>query len=338
MKVLTYAVLLLAMCAFGFGVYKAAGLLRSDTTHVQKPTSTYAESLPGTMYLAQGGAIYKFHGGTFTQITDDAGWTQPSASPDGTRLVAVQRHLNYSDVYLLDANGRVQQQLTHLQSSTVEANHWALQPRFSADGSDVFIAYDFKDPGGTYKVDLSILAMRADGTGSGQLWTAPNQYTGGDTDPVPLHDGGLIYTKYSITDQGAVHSQIWLTTSAGATGVALTQPEEDCGQPALTSDERSIVMICRHGQLQSTELVMASFNATGGSIGAEAVLVQGQLAASPAFSPDGRTIAFLAPVQEGGSFQLWTVPASSTSSPPTAHPITQSVGFDASAPPVWDGK
>ena len=337
MKFWTYAVLLLAMIAFGFGVYKAAGLLRNDAARVQKPTSTYAESLPGTMYLAQSGAIYKFHGGTFTQITDDAGWTQPSASPDGTKLVAVQRHLNFSDVYLLDGNGHVLQQLTHLQSSTVEANHWALQPRFSADGSAVFVAYDYKDPGGTYKVDLSILSMHADGSG-GVLWTAPNQYTGGDTNPVPLRDGGLVYAKYSITDQGAVHSQIWLTSHAGAVGVALTQPDEDCGQPALSTDNKSIAMICRHGQLQSTQLVMASFDSTAGTIGSETILVQGQLAASPAFSPDGRTIAFLAPVQQGGSFQLWTVPATSTSSPPAAHPITQSVGFDASAPPVWYGK
>jgi len=65
------------------------------------------------------------------------------------------------------------------------------------------------------------------------------------------------------------------------------------------------------------------------------VLVQGQLSASPAFSPDGQTIAFLAPVQPGEAFQLWIVPAAASASPSAAHPITQNLGFDSTAAPAW---
>jgi Tol biopolymer transport system component len=334
-KAFTYLVLLVAMCAFGFGVYRLAGSLKADGAHAQRPSSTHAEALPGTMYVAQDGAIYKLRGGTFTQITEQAGWTQPSPSPDGSELVAVQRHLEYSDIYLLSPNGRVQQQLTHFQSSPVEANHWAFEPRFSPDGNEIFYAYDNKITG-TYQVDLSILAMRADGSGSDVVWTVPNQYTGGDTDPVPLRGGGLVYTKYSIDDQGAVHSQVWITSRPGALGASLTKLEEDCAQPAVSPDEKSIAMICRHGQLQSTELVMATFDPVSDTLGPETALVQGQLAASPVFSPDGQTIAFLAPVQEGESFQLWTVPAAASPSPSAARPVTQNVGLDSSAAPVWE--
>lgn len=333
-RALTYLVLLVAMCAFGFGVNRAAGALKSNSARVERPSSTYAESLPGTMYVAQNGALYKLHGGTFTQITDDAGWTQPSASPDGKQLVAVQRHAQYSDVYLLDGNGHVLTQLTHNQSPLTEGNHWAFEPRFSPNGEAVYFAYDNKIPG-SYQVDLSILAMRADGSGGDVVWTAPNDYTGGDTDPVPLRSGGILYTKYSINLQGAVHSQVWITTSPGATGTSLTKPEEDCSQPAVSPDQASIAMICRRGQLQSTELVMATLDSTNGSIGQETVLMRGQLAASPAFSPDGHTIAFLAPVQQGESFQLWTVPATASPSPSAARPVTQNVGLDSSAPPAW---
>ncbi len=338
MKFATYAVLLLAMCAFGFGVYKAAGALKSDSAQVKRPTATNVEALPGTMYVAQGGAIYKLHGGTFTQITDNTGWTQPSASPDGSKLVAVQRHQNWSDVFVLDVNGRVTAQLTHFQSSMVEANHWAFQPRFSADGSHVFFAYDNTDGYNSYKVDLAIVAIRSDGSGGDVVWTTPNQYTGGDTDPIPLHNGGLVYTKYSINDKDEVHSQVWMTSAAGANGTALTQPDEDCAQPTVSFDEKSIAMICRHGQLQSTQLVMASFDATAGTLGQESVLVDGKLAATPVFSPDGKTIAFLAPVQQGGPFQLWTVPASAPPSPAGLKAITDNVGLDSTATPVWDRK
>src|SRR5207237_5448716 len=150
----SYFLLVLAIIVFCFGLYRIARMLRSDCTHVQKPTSTYAQALPGKMFVAQGGAIYRFQNGTFTQITDDAGWTQPSSSPDGRQLVAVQRHPNYSDVYLLTDSGHIVQQLTHLQSSPLEGNHWAFFPRFSADGTRVFFAYDDKVPG-TYEVDLT---------------------------------------------------------------------------------------------------------------------------------------------------------------------------------------
>jgi len=334
-KAATYVVLLLAMAGFGFGVYRIAGTLKADGTHVQKPTSTYAKAIPGKIFVAQGGAIYRFQNGSFTQITGDAGWTQPSSSPDGTQLVAVQRHQNYSDVYVLTDSGRIVRQLTHLQSPSIEANHWAFEPRFSSDGSRVFHAYDDKAPG-NFDVDLTIFSVPAGGSGRDVVWTVPNQYTGGDTDPVPIRDGGLVYTKYSIDNQDAVHSQVWLTIRPRAGGTPLTKPEEDCAQPALSPDEKSIAMVCRHGELQATELVVATFDASNATLGPASVLVQGRLSASPAFSPDGQTIAFLAPVQQGGTFQLWTVPAAVSPSPSAARPITQNLGLDAVAAPVWD--
>jgi len=63
--------------------------------------------------------------------------------------------------------------------------------------------------------------------------------------------------------------------------------------------------------------------------------VHGQLSASPVFSPDGQTIAFLAPVRPGEAFQLWTVPAAASASPSAARPITENLGLDSSAPPAW---
>ena len=50
------------------------------------------------------------------------------------------------------------------------------------------------------------------------------------------------------------------------------------------------------------------------SLGSPATLVSGQLVASPAFSPDSKTIAFLAPTASDGNFQLWTVGSSGPAS------------------------
>ncbi|HUE68999.1 MAG TPA: hypothetical protein VMP38_12495, partial [Candidatus Acidoferrum sp.] len=61
-------------------------------------------------------------------------------------------------------------------------------------------------------------------------------------------------------------------------------------------------------------------------------LVSGQLVASPAFAPDGRTIAFLAPSAHGGGFQLWTVNPAVAGS---VRDITTDLGLDSTSAPVW---
>ena len=333
-KALTYAVLLAAMVAFGFGVYRAASALRTNNTHVVRPSSTTAPALPGTMYVAQDGALYRFKDGQFTQITSNAGWTEPAVSPDGSQLVAVQRSGNFSDLYLLSPEGRIERQLTHHRSGQVEANHWSFFPHFSADGSQVFYSYDSK-VAGTYEVDLAIFSMDLN-TGSVTQWTTPNAYTGGDANPVPLKSGGLIYTKYSIDEQSQVHSQVWFQARAGSAGVALTQPADNCASPDVSTDQAELVMLCRHDQLQSIDVVLANI-AADGSLSTLTTLVHGQLAAAPVFSPDGKTVAFLSPVEAGGTFQLWTVSVTppSTSAASSAHALTSNVGLDATAAPVW---
>jgi hypothetical protein len=94
-------------------------------------------------------------------------------------------------------------------------------------------------------------------------------------------------------------------------------------------------MVCRHDQLQSDDVVVAPLDVAGHKLGPETSLVKGRLAAAPVFSPDGQTIAFLAPVDPGGAFQLWTVPAAPAAAPAPAQPLTQNVGLDSDAAPIW---
>lgn len=333
-KVAASAVLAVAMVAVALGTYLAVGLLRGGRGAVAHPTSSLV-SLPGTVYLTQGGAIYQLRRGSFKQITTDAGWAQLGASADGRRLVAVKRSVNSSDLYLLDTSGRVQAQLTHNGVRRADLNHWAFYPRFSPDGSVVFYSYDPKDAYNSYRVDLAIFSRPADPlAGVATRWTLPNLYTGGDADPVPLK-GALIFTRYSIDDHSRVHSQVWLQAGPGSAGVALTVPGDDCAQPAVSPDEQRLAMVCRHGDPRSADLEVAGLDLGSVSIGAPTTLVSGELLASPAFSPDGHSLAFLAPAPPGGPFQLWTVPASA----PVVSPrqITQNLGVDSDSAPVWVG-
>ncbi|HSS95031.1 MAG TPA: hypothetical protein VLR46_13740 [Candidatus Dormibacteraeota bacterium] len=334
-RALVSAVLVVAMGLFGFGVYHAAGLLKASKIRIQRPTDTSGPALPGTMYLVQGGAIYRFAHGGFGQITSENGWMQPSLSPDGSQLVVVKRSLNRSDLYVLRASGRVQLQLTRNNSPSVETNHWAFYPRFSPDASAVYFSYDPKDPYNSYRVDLAIFAVASDTQSARSVqWTDPNQYTGGDVQPIPLLKGGLLYTKYSIDDQSKVHSQVWLQARPGSLGLALTKPEDDCSQPAISKDGTLIAMVCRHGGLQSANLEVATFNLAARTMGAPALLVHSQLVASPAFSPDGKLLAYLAPTEDGGPFQLWTV-SSDAASPSSTQQITRNLDLDPTSAPAW---
>ena len=324
--------LVVAMLAFGIGVYHAAGYLRGGKPVIQRPTQISASPLAGTIYLTQAGAVYRFQHGSFTQVTSENGWTQPAAGPGG-QLIVVQRAVNYSDLYLLATSGHKVAQLTHNAGSGLpEGNHWAFYPRLSPDGKTVFYDYDPKDPYNSYRVDLAIFASGLSSGAGAVDWTEPNDFTGGDVTPAPLKDGALIYTKYSIDDQSQVHSQVWIQRRAGSAGVALTTPDRGCGQAAISPDEKSIVMVCNKGSNQSADLEVASLDETTLTLGAPSTLVGGQLVASPTFSPDGKTVAFLAPSTPGGGFQLWTV---NPGSPGTVRDITTDLGLDSTSAPVW---
>ena len=91
---------------------------------------------------------------------------------------------------------------------------------------------------------------------------------------------------------------------------------------------------CTHGQAQSAELTTASFYRSTLSLGSSTVLVRGQLAASPSFAPDGKTIAYLAPATPGGGFQLWTVSAVQSTRPAPAK-ISSILDLDVTSAPVW---
>ena len=333
MRSLIAAALIAAMVAFGIGVYHLAEHFKGTQTAVRKPTDVSAQPLPGTLYVVQQGAIYSFHHGDFRQITSEDGWSQPAANPKGNQLVAVQRHANYSDLYLISARGQTTGQLTHNSSDTaLDSNHWTFYPEFTTDGSALFYTFDPKDPNNSYRVDLAIYASPLGGGGRAVQWTYPNYYTGGDVDPLPLRDGGVLYVKYSIDEHFQVHSQIWMQRHAATDGAGLTDAKLDCGHAALSPDQTLIAMVCTKGSNTGAELDVAPFDAASASLGTITTVVSGGLVASPAFSPDGKTVAYLAPVSPGGQFQLWTVPAQGQGS---ARQITYDLGLDAQSAPVW---
>jgi hypothetical protein len=340
-----------------------------------------AFNLPGTLFLTQSGAIYSLSAGRFHQLTKEGGWSQLAPYPGGN-LLAVKRSLLFSDIYVVSRLGRALKSLTHNTATGPDtgARHWSFYPRLSYNNKTLFMSYD--KPKSGFDVPMTIWAVPLGQTiNQGKQWTTSIDYTGGDMQPLPLKSGALIYTKYQYYNQRII-SQIWISNvpekqyycgafcisvPPGMTGVGrpLTRPDEDCMQPSLSPDGKTIAMICTH-QTQVAYLTLASFN--GSSMGVRRNLITTQMVAQPTWAPDGSGIAYLAPAQLGAGFQLWFLPKLAYAPPapspvptivptpggpvgtpapsPTPSPappaivvkpiqITTNLGFDATSPMVW---
>jgi Tol biopolymer transport system component len=327
------AVIVVAMIAFGVGVYLLLAHSKSKAGEAAgAPTGEHGIVLPGTLYLAQQGKLYSYAGGAFTKLSAGPGaWMQPALTADRSQLVAVNRGGQSSDLYLLGLDGRAVKQLTRNRrsSSSLDLNHWAFYPRATSDGH---ILYSYDSPKAGFLVDLAVWQIPLGGTQAQAIRrTTPNDYTGGDVSPNALASGGLLYAKYSIDGTGSVYSQVWLQLGQRTAGKELTQPTDNCAEPSLSPDGTSVAMICTAGQ-QSARLKVATFD--GQQLGTPVTLAGGQIA-SPAWSPDGTQLAFFAPGQAQGHFQLWTVAIPKGGRPGTPRQITTNLDFDATSAPAW---
>ena len=343
----------------------------------EKPTDTTpaprAFRLPGTLYLVQKGALYTLSGGRFHQVTSEGGWTQPSAYPDGSQLLIVKKTALFSDVYEMDTSGGIVHQLTANAAAPSRipdtgANHWSFYPRLSPDGQTLWMTYDGLKCSGCYDVSLAVWSMPVNGSiRQAKAWTDGGYFTGGDVQPIPVPQGGVIYTKYDFASNFDYHLEsklvgmLWYTNRANSRGRMLTDPTSDCRSPALSPDGTQVAMICTY-EKQVSYLTLASWN--GSTLGALRTLVTDHLVAQPTWAPDGSGIAYLAPGAASGPFQLWFLPKEAyTAPPPTPTPrptpggphngplpspsptpvappvrpiqITQFSGFDATSTMAW---
>jgi len=320
------------MMATGIGSYMyLQGRQSKIAIAPQKPTQASPRPdvffLPGTLYFAQSGALYSLAAGRFHQLTPEDGWMQPALYPDGTALLAVRRNPYYSDVYGLTRFGAVIGQLTNNVAQgyckgDTGANQWSFYPRLSSDQRTLFMSYDgpkFVCQGYfDYNVNLSVWSVPSGGTiQQGQNWTTPNDYTGGDMQPLPLPTGGVIYTKYSYDSDGNRVGQLWYTNRPGAAGREITSQAADCAQPSLSPDGHELAMICTYVK-QISYLTIAAWN--GSNLGPLPTVISNQLVAQPIWAPDGSGIAYLAPGAPAGPFQLWFLPRLAYH-PPAPSPI-----------------
>ncbi|MEO8899613.1 MAG: hypothetical protein ABI352_04490 [Candidatus Dormibacter sp.] len=329
--------LLVAWAAFGFGINRLLDSRKSTLIQgrlaITPAQETPAFSLPGTIWVSQGGHLYMLRAGLFNDLslpTTRGSWVQPALAGAG-RLLVVARAAEYSDVYLIDASG-VPHQLTKNANTTghVELNAWSYWPHLAADGTTVVFAYDGPKIG-TFEVHLAVWSGALAGKLESTQWTSPTAYTGGDVAPVPLLDGGVLYSSYSINTSEQIVSRIATVASPGASPVFVTAGTDDCGEPAVSPDGSELAVICT-SDTQTAKLELIPL--VKGVPGPPRVLINACLCASPAWSPDGTSLLYLAPADATGHFQLWWL-AHATTTPASPRVLTTNLDLDATSPPAW---
>ena len=334
--------LLVAWTAFGFGVNRLLASRKSNLATARNAVTPPQESpvftLPGVIYVSQGGHLYRLHGAAFTDMrlpSADGSWMQPAAAAPG-QLLVVARGAEESDVYLVDATtGAVIRQLTHNASpkpAHVELNAWAFWPHLAADGATVVFGYDGPKTGTSYEVHFAVWSGPLGGRLATTRWTDPTLYTGGDVWPVPLPAGGVLYGRYALDARSQIVARIATVAKPGASPVYLTQSADDCGEPALSPDGTELAVICTSDSQTAHLEVIPLVN---GAPGTPRILVASCLCASPAWSPDGHDLLFLAPNDPTGHFELWWISGAASAAPAAPKALTRHLDLDATSAPLW---
>lgn len=345
-RAITVITLLALMAGFGIGVNRLIASRKAKIpteATVYTPTATRPSIvLPGTLYLVQGGEIYSLSDGFFTSLhlSESKGpWMQPTFVPGSQNLVAVLRSTEYSDLYLVNTQGKILRQLSHnavtpaSQAPKVWLNHWMFWPRFNASGSTLYYSYDLPKNSTTYAVDFSVWSGSLNGTLANTRLTTGNSFTGGDVDATPMANGNIIYSRYAIGN-GNAFSFIAIQTKPQATPLILTDATQDCGQPAPSPDGTMVAMICIGGTgLQSTRLEVAPL--ANNKLGPSRIIVNNCLCSAPAWAPDGSGLVYYNSADATGHFELWWIAGAMGATPALPKQVTTNLDFDATSPPSW---
>jgi Tol biopolymer transport system component len=342
-RAVTIVTLLALMAGFGFGVNRLIASRKSKIpteATVYIPTATRTSVvLPGTLYLAQNGEIYRLSDGFFNNLhlsVAKGQWMQPAYVPGTQDLVAVLRSAEFSNMYLLNSQGGLIRQLSHnatAQIPKVWLNHWMFWPRFSPDGSTIYFSYDQPKNSGTYAVDFSIWSGSLSGKLASKQLTNSNPFTGGDVEPTRMANGAVMYSRYGI-GSGNAFSLIAIVTKPLGTPVLLTTPKQDCGQPAPSPDGTMVAMVCIGGTgLQSTRLEVAPL--VGTKLGTPRTLVDNCLCSAPEWAPDGSGLVYYNTADASGHFELWWIKGALSAAPSPPLQVTTNLDFDATSPPSW---
>ena len=302
--------------------------------------------IDGTITFARDGALWSLSGSTLTQLTAGPSDGEPAWSPDGTWLYFVRQRnevggrrnaaggitpyrLSVPTLMRIGARGDGEEEildgLLEDQNPKLNFSSFIFDPAIGADGR-IALATDYKGPsllGG----DVLIRILQE----GGRMITPdlPDEAPFGHQDPAWSFDGSGIYYVQNGFTQGESASRIIYVDLAlesvvrfGASGFI---------EPAVSPDGRWIAAT-RIDKKKGSDVVIMS--AATGEVLLE--VTRTGRSWSPAWSPDGGSLIFLAASGSQASLQQAVI-ASPVSGPPTVISSLQLLRdlVDAGVRPAW---
>ena len=227
-----------------------------------------------------------FAGGTWTRLTsttDNEG--EPAWSPDGSKIAYRRGVSGLPDIWVMDADGSNQLNLTKASTS------FEIRPAWSPDGSRIVYESDLTG-------SFDIWVMGADGSSRTNL--TPSTTSSQEADPAWSPDGSTIAFA---SDRDGPRTEIYLMDADGTNQRNLTKsPTTWDSDPAWSPDGSQIAYVSVAAGGKADIWVMDPDGTNKANL---TPLTPGSDETTPAWSPDGQHILFSS--QADGDWDLWMV-------------------------------
>jgi TolB protein len=277
-----------------------------------------ADSLGGKILFVKDGNIWVWTDGRARQMTTGETWRQPQWSPDGTEIAYVYRATNFSEIFVMNADGTNNRRLTNGQSSALSDNDWVFRPTWSPNGAQIAYVSDSE----TY--NPVVWLMSRDGSSKKQLLNVTDFQEAADA--LSWSPDGK---RLAITAFGHELSQITLVELSRPAAQPATANPNGALDPAWSSDGAILAYAVRESARMDIRL-----RRLDGS--PEVEVSRGGLARAPAWSPDGRHLSYIS--SRGGTFELYAVDVGGDGGQPTIgneRQLTHDLNVDAASGLSW---